>query len=85
MSRPVLEIVEGAILIIDRKGMAAVAESPIKAGVCSSKRAEGEGIPSFFGVFRNDFGVGDEGRGVFLWCKNVCVRDAVGHLSGISR
>ena len=51
VSRPVLEIVEGAVLIINRKGMAAVAESPIKAGVCSSERAEGEGIPSFFGIF----------------------------------
>ena len=76
---------EGAVLIVDRKGMAAIAESPIKAGVCSSKRAKGERIPCFFGIFRNDFGVGDEGRGVFLRCKNVYVGDAVGHLSGISR
>ena len=85
VSRPVLEIMERAVLIIDRKRMTAVAESPIKAGVCSSKRAEGEGVSCFFGVFRNDFGVGDEGGGVFLGCKNVCVGDAVGHLSGISR
>ena len=48
VSRPVLEIVIRAVLIVDRKGVAAVTESPIKAGVCSSKRAEGEGIPSFF-------------------------------------
>ena len=85
VSRPVLEIMKRAVLIVDRKGMTAVAESPIKAGVCSSERAEGEGIPSFFGVLRNNLGVRDEGGCVFLGCKNVCVRDAVGHLSGISR
>ena len=85
VSLPILEVMEGAVLIVDRKGVAAVAESPIKASVCSSERAKGERIPGFFGIFRNDFGVGDEGRGVFLGCKDVCVGDAVGHLSGISR
>ena len=85
VSRPVLEIMEGAVLVVDRKGMAAVAKSPIKAGVCSSERAEGEGIPGFFRGLRDDFCVRDEGGCVLLGCKNVCVGDAVGHLSGISR
>ena len=85
VSRPVLEIMKGAVLIVDRKRVAAVTESPIKAGVCSSERAEGEGIPSFFRGLRDDFGVRDESGCVLLGCKNVCVRDAVGHLSGISR
>ena len=85
VSRPVLEIMERAVLVVDRKRVAAVTKSPIKAGVCSSERAEGEGIPSFLRIFGNDFGVGDERGCVFLGCKNVCVGDAVGHLSGISR
>ena len=85
VSRPVLEIVVGTVLIVDRKGMAAVTELPIKAGVCSLERAEGEGVFRFFGVFRDDFGVRNERGCVLLWCKNVCVGDAVGHLSGISR
>ena len=68
---------KGAILVVDRKGMATVTESPIKAGVRSSKRAKGERIPSFFRGLRDDFGVRDEGGCVFLGCKNVCVRDAV--------
>ena len=65
--------------------MAAVAKSPIKAGVRSLERAEGEGISSFFRGLRDDFGVRDKRGCVLLWCKNVCVGDAVGHLSGISR
>ena len=59
VSRPVLEIVIGAVLVVDRKRVAAITESPIKAGVCSSKRVEGERIPSFLRGFRNDFGIGD--------------------------
>ena len=62
--------------------MAAVTESPIKAGMCSSERAAGERIPSFFRGLRDDFGVGNERGCVFLGCKNVCVGNAVGHLSG---
>ena len=85
VSRPVLEIVIGAVLIVDRKRVAAVTESPIKAGVRSSERAKGKGIPSFFRGLRDDFGVRDERGCVFLGCKNVDVGDAVGHLSGISR
>ena len=65
--------------------MAAVTESPIKAGVRSSERAEGERIPSFLRGLRDDFSVRDEGGCVFLGCKNVYVGDTVGHLSGISR
>ena len=59
VSRPVLEIMVGTVLIVDRKGMATVAKSPIKAGMCSSERAEGEGIPGFFRGLRDDFGVRD--------------------------
>ena len=59
VSRPVLEVMIRTVLVVDRKGMAAVAKSPIKAGVCSSERAKGEGIPSFFRGFRDDFGIGD--------------------------
>ena len=50
VSRPVLEIMKGAVLIVDRKRVAAVAESPIKASVCSSKRAKSERVPSFFRI-----------------------------------
>ena len=85
MSHPILEIVKGAVVVVDRKWMSAVTESPIKASVCLAKRAESEGVSRFFGVLRNDFGIGDEGGCVLLWCKNVCVGGAVGHLSGISR
>ena len=77
VSHPVLEIVVGTILVINRKRVAAVTESPIKAGMHSLERAEGERIPSFLRGFRDDFGVRDKGGCVFLWCKNVCVGDAV--------
>ena len=77
MSRPVLEIVIRTVLIVDRKRVAAVTESPIKAGVCSSKRSEGERIPSFLRGLRDDFSVRDQRGCVFLGCKNVCVSDAV--------
>ena len=59
MSRPVLEIVIEAVLIIDQKGVAAVTESPIKAGVRSSERAEGKRISSFLRGLRDNFGVRD--------------------------
>ena len=85
VSRPVLEIVEGAILVVNRKRVAAVTKSPIKASVCSSKRAESERIPGFLGGFRDDFGVRDERGCIFPGGEDVCVGDAVGHLSGISR
>ena len=85
VSCPVLKIVIGTVLVVDRKGMAAVTESPIKAGMRSSERAKGERIPSFFRGLQDDFGVRDEGGCIFLGCKNVCVGNAIGHLSGISR
>ena len=44
VSRPVLEIVEGAVVVWNRKWMSAVTESPIKAGVSSVKRAKDKGI-----------------------------------------
>ena len=59
VSCPVLEIVIGTVLIVDQKWVAAVTELPIKAGVCSSERVEGERIPSFFRGLRDDFGVRD--------------------------
>ena len=59
MSRPVLEIVIGTVMVVDRKRMSAVTELPIKAGVCSTERAESEGISRFLGGFRDDFGVRD--------------------------
>ena len=49
VSHPVLEVVIGTVIVVDRKRMPAVTESPIKAGVCSTKRAEGEGISRFLG------------------------------------
>ena len=73
------------ILIVDRKRVAAVTESPVKASVRSSERAEGKRIPSFFRGFQDNFGVRDQRGCVFLGCKNVDVGDAIGHLSGISR
>ena len=44
VSRPVLEIVEGAVVVWDRKRMSAVTESPIKAGMSSAKRVKDKGI-----------------------------------------
>ena len=74
VSRPVLEIVIGTVVVVNRKRMSAVTKSPIKASVRSTERAESEGISRFL---QDDFGVGDEGGCVFLWCENVCVGDAV--------
>ena len=85
MSRPVLEVMIRTVIVVDRKRMSAVTESPIKAGMYPAERAESEGVSRFLGVLRDDFGVRDEGGCILLWCKNVCVGGAVGHLSGISR
>ena len=57
MSRPILEIVIGTVMIVDGKWMAAVTESPVKAGVCLAERAEGEGVSRFLGGLRDDFGI----------------------------
>ena len=59
MSCPILEIVIGTVVVVDQKWMPAITESPIKAGMCSTKRAEGEGVSCFLGGFRDDFGVRD--------------------------
>ena len=59
VSRPVLEVVIRTVMIVNRKWMAAVTESPVKAGMCSTERVEGEGISCFLGGFRDDFGIGD--------------------------
>ena len=44
VSRPVLEVVKGTVIVWNRKWMSAVTESPIKASVSSAKRAKDEGI-----------------------------------------
>ena len=59
VSCPVLEIVIRTVIVVDRKRMPAVTESPIKAGVRSAERAESEGISRFLGGLRDDFGVRD--------------------------
>ena len=46
-------------MIVDRKRMAAITESPVKAGVHSAKGAESEGISRFLGGLQNDFGIRD--------------------------
>ena len=51
VSRPVLEVVEGAVVVWNRKQMSTVTESPIKAGVGSAKRAKDEGISRLQGCF----------------------------------
>jgi hypothetical protein len=47
VSRPVLEIMEGTVIVADRERVSGVTESPIKAGVGSTERAENEGISRF--------------------------------------
>ena len=59
MSHPILEVVIRTVIVVDRKWMSAVTESPIKAGMCSTERVESEGISRFLGGLRDDFGVRD--------------------------
>ena len=59
VSHPILEVVIRTVIVANRKRMFAVTESPVKAGVCSAERAEGEGISHFLGGFQDDFGVRD--------------------------
>jgi hypothetical protein len=47
VSRPVLEIMEGAIVVANRERVSGVTESPIKAGVGSAERAENKGVSCF--------------------------------------
>ena len=44
MSRPILKIMVGAVVVADRKRMSTVTESPIKAGMYLAERAEGERV-----------------------------------------
>jgi hypothetical protein len=47
VSRPVLEIMEGAVVVADREPVSGVTESPIKAGMGSTEGAEDNGISHF--------------------------------------
>jgi len=75
-SRPVLEIVEGTIIVLDGMRVSQVTESPIKASVGSSKGGEGKGVAGFERFVANDVGVGRFVRTV------VGFGGAVDHLSG---
>ena len=57
VSRPVLEVMEGAVVVWDRERMSTVTESPIKAGMSSAKGTKDEGVSCLQGCFRDDFGV----------------------------
>ena len=60
VSRPVLEIMEGTVVVWDRIWMSVVTEPPIKTGVDFSKLRKSKGVSAFEGTdsirFRN---VGD--------------------------
>ena len=51
VSRPILEIMVGAVVVADQKQMSAVTESPIEAGMRSAERTESEGISHFLRGF----------------------------------
>ena len=57
VSRPVLEIVEGAVVVWNRIWMSVITEPPIETGVDFTKLGEGEGVSAFEGAdsicFRN--------------------------------
>ena len=59
VSRPVLEVMEGTVIVWNRKRMSAITELPIKAGVSSAKRAKDEGISHLQGCFQDNFGIRD--------------------------
>ena len=59
VSHPVLEIMVGAVIVVDRKRMSTVTKSPIEAGMCLVERAESEGVSCFLRGFRDDFSIGD--------------------------
>ena len=59
VSRPILEIVIGAVVVVDRKQVSAVTESPIEAGVRSAERMESEGVSRFLRGFQDNFSVRD--------------------------
>ena len=47
VSRPVLEVMEGAVVVWNRIWMSVVTEPPIKAGVDFMKLGKGKGISAF--------------------------------------
>ena len=57
VSRPVLEVVEGTVVVWNRVWMSVVTELPIKTGVDFTKLGKGKGVSTFEGVdsirFRN--------------------------------
>ena len=57
VSRPVLEIMEGGVVVWNRIWMSVITEPPIETGVNFAKLGEGEGVFAFEGAdlicFRN--------------------------------
>ena len=47
VSRPVLEVVEGTVVVWNRIWMSVVTEPPIKTGVDFMKLRKGKGVPAF--------------------------------------
>ena len=47
MSRPVLEVMEGAIVVWNRIRMSVITEPPVKTGVDFTKLGKGKGISAF--------------------------------------
>ena len=47
VSRPVLEVVEGAVVVWNRVWMSVVTELPIKTGVDFTKLGKGKGVSAF--------------------------------------
>ena len=50
VSRPVLEIVEGAVVVWNRIWMSVITEPPIETGVNFAKLGKGEGVSAFEGA-----------------------------------
>jgi hypothetical protein len=59
VSCPILEIMEGAVVVGDRVRMSSVTKSPIKAGMNLSEFGKSEGISGFKGADSIGFGVVD--------------------------
>ena len=57
VSRPVLEVVEGAVIVWNRIWMSVVTEPPVETGVNFTKLRKGKGVSAFEGAdsirFRN--------------------------------
>ena len=50
VSRPVLEVVEGTVVVWNRIWMSVVTEPPIETGVDFTKLGKGEGVSAFKGA-----------------------------------